>query len=530
MGLKMIDARTVRIPDYGSLVGRIARLLAVVLSKEVETDGDKEAVVKVVKCHKCDVNLEDLLAGVVPHLEDKHQDFLDMLYTIFPPAKKRMPQFIDKAASKFELKIETATEVDRLVTAKEEKEFKEWKEKKEQRWRENQEKEAKYRKEKRERDEKEREARDLKRRLEWELSRSEVEEKRRKMTAPRVVPLADEDRLFKEKKLVISELKKLKGEDRLKVRGQRLPKRKGELQAKLNNIKDQKNAVLLEKRTTAILEKISPKQLRKLCMHYFGNLAGEKLGGWTEIMESVKLEVDFSLLGDFLSLLGCHSKTHHNTKKGFKFGHMLVTSNQSELVFEKGVIGIFSSMRDKRSWKIPSDWEMDEPSEDLGKDWDRERDTCLLNGTFKCGKNLAKIVTVFPDMKELMVDGEGKTKEAVKQRYAYLLNVYQNRGVYNQEFGSCFYSGDEEIGEEIEVMEEQDDGGSEEEEVMDITKDEEEKEDAEVKSEDVKEAKEESNGNTENGAELGEEAEEDDDEVDDALLDTPDSEPGEEDM
>ena len=248
------------------------------------------------------------------------------------------------------------------------------------------------------------------------------------------------------------------------------------------------------------------------------------------MMESVKLEVDYSLLGDFLSLLGCHSKTHHNTKKGFKFGHMLVTSNQSELVFEKGVIGIFSSMRDKRSWKIPSDWEMDEPSEDLGKDWDRERDTCLLNGTFKCGKNLSKIVTVFPDMKELMVDGEGKTKEAVKQRYAYLLNVYQNRGVYNEEFGSCFYSGDQEIGEEIEVMEEQDDGDSEEEEVMDITKDEEEKEDAEVNLEDVKEAKEESNGNAENGAELGEEAEEDDDEVDDALLDTPDSEPGEEDM
>merc|ERR1712037_94808 len=176
---------------------------------EVETDGDKEAVVKVVKCHKCDINLEDLLAGVMAHLEDKHQNFLDMLYTIFPPAKKSMPQFIEKAASKFELKIETAKEVDRLVTAKEkkereekmkvlkaekearEKEFKEWKEKKEQRWRENQEKEAKYRKEKRERDEKEREARDLKRRLEWELSRSEVEEKKRKMTAPRVVPLAD---------------------------------------------------------------------------------------------------------------------------------------------------------------------------------------------------------------------------------------------------------------------------------------------------------------------------------------------------
>jgi len=546
--LKMIDARTVRIPDYGSLVGRIARLLAVVFSKEVETNSDNELVVKVVKCHKCDINLEGLLAGVMPHLGDKHQDFLDMLYTIFPPAKKRMPQFIEKAASKFDLRIESAKEVDKLVAAKEkkereekmkvlkaekearEKEFKEWREKKEKLWRENQEKEAKYRKEKREREEKEREARDLKRRLEWELSRSEVEEKRRKMTAPRVVPLADEDRLFKEKKLVISELKKLKGEDRLKVRGQRLLKRKGELQAKLNNIKDQKNAEMLEKRTTAILEKISPKQLRKLCMHYFGNLAGEKLGGWTEIMESVKLEVDFSLLGDFLSLLGCHAKTHHNTKKGFKFGHMLVTSNQSELVFEKGVIGIISNKKDKRSWRIPPNWKIDEPSEDLGEGWNQEKDSCLLNGTFKCGKNLAKIVTLFPNMKELMVNEEGKMKEAVKQRYAYLLNVYQNRGVYNEEFGSSFYSGDQEVGEEVEVMEEQDDDNEEEEEVMDITKDEDEKEDVEM----IKESKEQSNGNAENGTELGVEADEEagnnDEEVDDALLDTPDSEPGEEDM
>ena len=73
-----------------------------------------------------------------------------MLYNIFPPAKKRMPQFVEKAASKFELRIETAKEVDKLVADKErketeermkkrkaereerEKEFNEWKEKKKQ--------------------------------------------------------------------------------------------------------------------------------------------------------------------------------------------------------------------------------------------------------------------------------------------------------------------------------------------------------------------------------------------------------------
>merc|ERR1712226_1431466 len=43
--LRMIDARTTNIPNYGSLVGRMARLLAVVMGKEVvteEEDGDEE--------------------------------------------------------------------------------------------------------------------------------------------------------------------------------------------------------------------------------------------------------------------------------------------------------------------------------------------------------------------------------------------------------------------------------------------------------------------------------------------------------
>ena len=113
----------------------------------------------------------------------------------------------------------------------------------------------------------------------------------------------------------------------------------------------------------------------------------------------------------------------------------------------------------------------------------------------------------------------------MKQRYAYLLNIYQNRGVYNEEFGNSFYSGDQEVGDEVEVMEEQED--DDEEEVMDITKDEKEKEIVETNSET---AKEELNGNVESGAELGVEADGDEEEVDDSLLDTPDSEPDEEDM
>jgi len=179
---------------------------------------------------------------------------------------------------------------------------------------------------------------------------------------------------------------------------------------------------------------------------------------------------------------------------------------------------------------------MKEPSKDLGEAWTQDQDSCLLVGTFKCGKNLAKIVTEFPEMKELMVDEQGVVKEAVKQRYAYVLNVYQNRGVYNEEFGDSLYSGDQEVGDEVEIVEEEDSEEDEEEEVMDITKDEENEtstEHANGASEDANGASEETNGKGGEEEELAEDVEEeilDNEEVDDALLDTPDSEPGEEDM
>merc|ERR1712107_267922 len=104
----------------------------------------------------------------------------------------------------------------------------------EQAWRETKEREKIYWKEKKEREAKEREVHELKRKLEWELNRSETEIKKRKMNAPKVVPLADEGRLLKEQKLVVSELKKVKGEG--KVRKERLLRRKGEIQEKLRNI------------------------------------------------------------------------------------------------------------------------------------------------------------------------------------------------------------------------------------------------------------------------------------------------------
>jgi len=207
------------------------------------------------------------------------------------------------------------------------------------------------------------------------------------------------------------------------------------------------------------------------------------------------------------------------------------------VIFEKGLRGLLQNrMSKKQAWKIPDNWEMKEPSKDLGEAWTQDQDSCLLVGTFKCGKNLAKIVTEFPEMKELMVDEQGVVKEAVKQRYAYVLNVYQNRGVYNDEFGDSLYSGDQEVGDEVEIVEEQDSEDDEEEEVMDITKDQENEmsnEHANGASEDANGASKETNGKAGEEEELAEDVEEEilnDEEVDDALLDTPDSEPGEEDM
>merc|ERR1719430_1334679 len=103
-----------------------------------------------------------------------------------------------------------------------------------------------------------------------------------------------------------------------------------------------------------------------------------------------------------------------------------------------------------------------------------------------------------------MVDEQGVVKEAVKQRYAYVLNVYQNRGVYSEEFGDSLYSGDQEVGDEVEIVEEQDSEDDEEEEVMDITKDDEN----ETSREHANGASEETNGKAGEEEELAEDIDE----------------------
>lgn len=142
--LRKIDSLTVMIPDYGSLAGRLARLLAVVVGKEEEKEEVKEDVegeqeeqllacgVKL-HCHKCDVSLSldgeyssvhcplasfrpppdptlpssapGEYSSIMPHLEDKHPDFVSLLHVIFPPAKKRLPQFVERAAERSGLLI-----------------------------------------------------------------------------------------------------------------------------------------------------------------------------------------------------------------------------------------------------------------------------------------------------------------------------------------------------------------------------------------------------------------------------------------
>merc|ERR1712054_350369 len=101
----------------GSLVGRIARLIGMVVKKEVHDDTVS------LKCTKCD-SLIDSFDDVFHHLETKHGDFLNHLYSMFPPAKKRMDQFVMKAAENFDLVVPTWEQVERMQKIEKEKQEK----------------------------------------------------------------------------------------------------------------------------------------------------------------------------------------------------------------------------------------------------------------------------------------------------------------------------------------------------------------------------------------------------------------------
>jgi len=338
------------------------------------------------------------------------------------------------------------------VRAREKEEF----EARQKALKEEREQRVKEARERREREEKEREAARLKRKLEWEQQKKEVEEKRKK-----IVPKSEEERLREERNRVKAQLSKPGGG---LVWRKRLQKRLDEVSEKLLKITKHKRKELLDKKTKAVLEKVSPKQLRKLCMHYFALLGGEEVPSWREAMEAARMEVDLPFLAHFLTLLYDHARI--GFRKSFKFGHMLVTSNQAELIFERGVRSVVDQkLVVEATWRLPSSWDVPAPSEALGEGWNRKDDSTLIIGTARCGKNITKILDIFPLLKtkKLVLDEEGKVKEVVKQRYAYLLNVYQNRGVYSEEFGESFYTGD--VDEEVEAIDE---------EVIEVTKDNEE--------------------------------------------------------
>ena len=467
--LRKIDARTVRIPEYGSLVGRLARLLAVVVGKK---DGATY-----------DFKLDKPIAGdIMAHLEAEHADFLELLYTIFPPAKKRMGQFVEKAADRFELRVPTAREVDKLEAEgkrKEQERVKKEREEEQERIKKEREEETKKIKEKREAEEKEREALRQKRKLEWEETRKEQEAKRRKIQEEaekrRNTPETEKElinRLKREASTMNKALKKMmKTTPAFKTKA--LEKRLAETRQKLDDVYEKRYNKQQDEKTAVILEKLSPKQLRKLCMAYFGILAeeGEKVT-WKDTMESVKMEVDFSFLADFLLLLHHHAKV--NFKKTFKFGHMLVTSKQSELIFTKGLRPVCDGLKDD-SWRLPSSWEVDNPPEELGEEWNRKHDSRLIIACYSSrarfvnnfvlnNKFLARgVVQKYPDMKKLVLDDEGGVLPHVKDRFVYLVNVYMNRGVYSEEFGDVFYKEDVE-GEDVNA---EDDVG--EDEIMEVT-------------------------------------------------------------
>merc|ERR1719430_337224 len=51
---------------------------------------------------------------IFSYIQENHPEFLNNIYTMFPPAKKRMDQFMAKAAENFELEVPTLKDVQKL--------------------------------------------------------------------------------------------------------------------------------------------------------------------------------------------------------------------------------------------------------------------------------------------------------------------------------------------------------------------------------------------------------------------------------
>ena len=175
------------------------------------------------------------------------------------------------------------------------------------------------------------------------------------------------------------------------------------------------------------------------------------------------------------------------------------------------------------SFRIPETWAVEESDIDLGPalPWSTTTDSWLLIGAGKFGKNLLKIVQDNKDLSPCL-DSNGAVKDAVRKRFAHLINVYINRGKPSSEFGDSLYSVDIDDGEEII------------EEVQEVKKTvavEEEKKDADIEEITLLDDEDDKENKAENGAVEEKEVDEAlgetndklvDEEIDDKLLDEAD--------
>jgi len=413
--MKIIDSRTSRIPNFGGLIGRVARLLAMLVSKEQSEEVDSEEIGVKLSCLKCKTiigRVSDLLC----HLEKSHEDFLQNLSSMFPLATERMQQFIQQAANKFDLEVPTGKELEVLQIVENINDVES----------------------------------DLKRKI--DIDQYDGALPNSKVCKSDANNLSSEESLRKKKEISLIE-NALKDPNTSEVRKNRLIKRKSELRSKLKENETMKKEAKYQLKMMPFLDKLNPSQLRKLCMEYFDNLENLQTICWKNICESANIDADFEFIIGFLGALYDLAKV--NRKSSFKVGHILVTSNQAETIVEQG----FRSYRDfvkHESWQIPSSLTIDDPTHE---EWSKDDDRRLLIGMSRFGKNLYKIINIYPTMKAKSVDSLGSILKSVKERFGYLLHIYQNRGVFNAEFGLSFYSHDIDEEEKFEEDNEKEEEG-----------------------------------------------------------------------
>ena len=269
--MKAIDARTTKIPNYGSLVGRIARLLGLLLWKE---DG---------KIFSMKSNMKELeIKDIHAHIEEEHKVFLDNLEHMFPPAKKRIGQFIEKAAENFDMRVPTWRMVERLQQEESERVEEEKK-------RERAEREKKLKEAREELARKRKEEEEQRKVAREELAKKKKEDEEKRLALKR--KQAEEQRLNELKQMKLSpniervdEIMKIKKEiqriDRaltgkfVKESSQvRLKDKRTEEMEKLKKILREVKQKRVDERMESCLENLSPKQLRKLSMEYFNNIS-----------------------------------------------------------------------------------------------------------------------------------------------------------------------------------------------------------------------------------------------------------------